>query len=102
MVRRIVARRDLTALEWDTVRRQKRLVRNREEARLSRQRKKQYVQQLEEENEDLREQLRLMKERYARLMVVPSPSVSFTFPLMPSPPMPLDCYADGEECDFFK
>ncbi len=62
LVAGITARRRLSEAEQKEVRRQKRLIKNRESAALSRNRKKQALDTLEEENCKLREELGMMKQ----------------------------------------
>jgi hypothetical protein len=62
LVAGISARRRLSDAEQKEVRRQKRLIKNRESAALSRNRKKQALETLEEENGKLREELGVMKQ----------------------------------------
>jgi len=57
MVSRVSSQRELTSDEVKEVRRQKRLIKNRESAALSRDRKKQAMQSLRTENERLKEEL---------------------------------------------
>ncbi len=81
LVASIAERRRLSEAEHKEVRRQKRLIKNRESAALSRNRKKQALETLEEENSKLRDELGLMRQFLERTNQMASFVSSMAAPL---------------------
>ncbi len=81
LVAGISERRRLSEAEQKEVRRQKRLIKNRESAALSRNRKKQALETLEEENTKLRDELSLMRQFLERTNQMASFVSSMAAPL---------------------
>jgi hypothetical protein len=113
-VQRLKEQRPLTSAELEEVARQRRLVKNREQARLSRIRKKRQLRDLEQENEalaqenmELREQLQKVNAQFAQLLAVAQgppapPLIGFPFRQPPDHAVPAD--EDEDECtcaDYF-